>query len=207
MRWWLETTHGHVVHVRGWMAWNLLLAAIGPALAWALFVRRGRRGVGWWFGSAAFVAFLPNAPYVITDLVHLAGAIRAGATDGEVFAVLAPVYGAFVLAGVAGYAASVDMASRYVRRERDAISARLTEVAFHALCSVGVYLGRVHRLTSWEVVSNPMRVSAAVADLARPTIVAGLIVFTTTLVMITAVARTVATAAWQLSEPLLRRAG
>src|SRR6478736_5332776 len=51
-----------------WMSWNLLLAAIPMLLAVLLFHRPRRHSVLWWGGVAAFVLFLPNAPYVVTDL-------------------------------------------------------------------------------------------------------------------------------------------
>src|SRR4051812_24343730 len=61
----IARTHGR------WMVWNLALAAVPVFLAMALFRPGRRHGVGWWLGTALFVLFLPNAPYVLTDVVHL----------------------------------------------------------------------------------------------------------------------------------------
>src|ERR1700754_3269477 len=55
----------------GWMGWNLVLALVPLGLARFLFGYRPRPVWLLWVGGAAFVAFLPNAPYVLTDLLHL----------------------------------------------------------------------------------------------------------------------------------------
>ncbi|MSO78995.1 MAG: DUF1361 domain-containing protein [Acidimicrobiia bacterium] len=68
-----------------WMVWNSLLACIPLAFAVFLFTGpRTTRRPPWWVGLAIFVAFLPNGPYVITDLIHLNrdNAARALRSDG-----------------------------------------------------------------------------------------------------------------------------
>ncbi|MDQ1384469.1 MAG: hypothetical protein QOG65_1848 [Actinomycetota bacterium] len=57
--------------VHGFMLWNLFLAAVPAVLALALFPTSARRGVAWWLGFGAWVLFLPNAPYLLTDVVHM----------------------------------------------------------------------------------------------------------------------------------------
>jgi uncharacterized membrane protein len=47
------------------------LALVPLGLALVVFRPRARLRVAWWIGAGLFVAFLPNAPYVLTDLVHL----------------------------------------------------------------------------------------------------------------------------------------
>src|SRR4029453_16226898 len=67
-----------VVRNRFWMLWNLILAAVPLLLAVPLFRHPGRRGPGGWLGLGVVVLFLPNAPYVVTDLVHLRGDVVGG---------------------------------------------------------------------------------------------------------------------------------
>ncbi len=74
-----RTTHEAAVVLAGnarWMGWNLLLALVPLALALLLFRGRRERTALWWLGTAAFVAFLPNAPYVMTDVIHLFTDVR-----------------------------------------------------------------------------------------------------------------------------------
>ncbi|HEY3744696.1 MAG TPA: DUF1361 domain-containing protein, partial [Gemmatimonadaceae bacterium] len=57
----------------GFLAWNLFLAAVPAVAAW-LFARAMGKGsstiekAGWF---VVWLVFLPNAPYIITDFVHL----------------------------------------------------------------------------------------------------------------------------------------
>lgn len=140
-----------------WMVWNSLLACIPLGFAVFLFTGpRARRGPFWWVGLAIFVAFLPNGPYVITDLIHLksdALALRGG-QGGTLMLVLA--YSVFVLVGVAAYAGSLELLRRYLLAHRwSNRAAFLLELCLHALCAVGVLLGRVARFNSWELVTRP----------------------------------------------------
>ena len=63
----------------GWIIWNLFLAFIPLGLSFWLFRWQTKsRSLLWWIGLIVFIAFLPNAPYLLTDIIHLIEAIRAG---------------------------------------------------------------------------------------------------------------------------------
>ena len=47
------------------------LAAVPAILAVPLFWGTHRRTPFWWLGVVVFALFLPNAPYVVTDIIHL----------------------------------------------------------------------------------------------------------------------------------------
>ncbi|TMQ90196.1 DUF1361 domain-containing protein [Actinomadura soli] len=139
-----------------WMGWNTLLAWIPVALAWALF--RGRhlsRSPLWWAGLVLFVLFLPNAPYVVTDLVHLRGDLLMADRGGPVVTVILPVYALFIGSGFLAYYLALGAALRHLARVGlGAWQGRVT-IAAHAVCAVGVFLGRWARLNSWEPVVDP----------------------------------------------------
>src|SRR4051812_32553021 len=91
--------------VRGntvWMTANLLLAALPFVLALWLFVPRRPHTLRWWIGLGAFVAFLPNAPYVLTDVIHFAEQARAATSNLRVIVLLVQ-YGVLMGAGLALY--------------------------------------------------------------------------------------------------------
>ena len=77
-----------------WMGWNLFLAIIPCVLSFILFARRSPRRLSknpiWWFGLAVFILFLPNAPYIITDIIHFVdnatttGGSNASHVDGPI---------------------------------------------------------------------------------------------------------------------------
>ena len=145
-----------VHHNAMWMTWNLFLAAVPVALGLVFVGRRGPRTPAWWVGAGLFVLFLPNAPYVVTDLVHLRGDVVAARSDGAVVAAVLPIYAAFIAAGFLAYRLSLLELDRYLARDGfGAAERRVVEVGVHAVCAVGVVLGRVARLNSWEPVVEP----------------------------------------------------
>src|SRR5262245_32830462 len=98
------------------MAWNTMLAVIPFVLALTLFVPASRRPRTpfWWIGLAAFVAFLPNAPYVLTDIIHLRGdAIRIRETEAHA-SLLYVEYAVFFVVGVACYVGALELLRRFL---------------------------------------------------------------------------------------------
>jgi uncharacterized membrane protein len=142
---------------RHWITWNLTLAFVPAVLAVVLFGRaRARHGYGWWLGVVTFVLFLPNAPYVVTDLVHLRGDVLATRSDVIVLAGVLPMYAGFVFAGFLAYVVSLDLLRAEVRRRRPSIDGPWLELGVHAVCSLGIVLGRIARLNSWDVATTPV---------------------------------------------------
>jgi len=140
---------------RSWMTWNLILATIPTVLAVVLFARPHRRSVGWWAGAAVFALFLPNAPYVITDLIHLRTDAASAASDGVVVFGVLPLYGAFVAAGMLAYLACTELVGREVRSVRTDVPPWAVDMALHLLCALGIVLCRIARLNSWDTITAP----------------------------------------------------
>lgn len=140
---------------KGWMGWNLILAFIPSVLAVFLFVLPHRRSGFWWFGVGVFGLFLPNAPYVVTDLIHLRWSAAEAASDGVlVFGVL-PMYAAFVTLGMSSYLFCMDQIVREVHSVRPSTTRWHIELPVHLLCSLGIVLGRIARLNSWDTITAP----------------------------------------------------
>ncbi|SNT59010.1 Uncharacterized membrane protein [Actinomadura meyerae] len=139
-----------------WMGWNTILAWIPVGLALLLFRgHRMSRSPLWWAGLVLFVLFLPNAPYVVTDLVHLRNDMLLADRGGPVVTAVLPVYAALIGSGFLAYYLALSAATRHLARlGLGAWSGRVT-VAAHALCAIGVFLGRWARLNSWEPVVDP----------------------------------------------------
>ena len=123
----------------GWMAWNLVLAAIPVALAIPLFTPGRRVTPLWWAGLCAFLAFLPNAPYVLTDVIHFTADVRATPSDLVVTFGLIPQYTLFFLAGFSCYAVSLLRLERWLRARampvRHIVAVEAALHALHALCT------------------------------------------------------------------------
>ncbi|NKZ04518.1 DUF1361 domain-containing protein [Actinomadura latina] len=139
-----------------WMGWNTFLAWIPAGLAFLLFRGdRVSRSPFWWTGLTLFVLFLPNAPYVVTDLVHLRRDIVLADHGGPVVTAILPVYALLIASGFLAYYLALAAATRHLTRlGLGAWNGRVT-LAAHALCAIGVFLGRWARLNSWEPVADP----------------------------------------------------
>jgi uncharacterized membrane protein len=146
----------HPVFGNEWMAWNLFLALIPAALAAAVFRPSVRRTAVWWAGAAAFVAFLPNAPYVLTDVLHLPADLRAASGSGALTLAVLGAYAGFAAAGFSAYAFSILRLSAYLRRAGLSAAAIVgVELSLHLLAAVGIVLGRVFRFNSWDLLARP----------------------------------------------------
>jgi uncharacterized membrane protein len=150
-----------------WMAWNLTLALV-PLLLAAVLFRAGRRPtLAWWLGLVGFLVLLPNAPYVLTDVVHFVPDVR-GADRLSVALAFMAQYGLFFLVGVECYVTSVVLLTRWLEGRGRAWAVAPAELAVHVVCAAGVYLGRVERLNSWDIVVRPDRFLASLRELASP---------------------------------------
>lgn len=141
---------------RSWMTWNLILAFIPAVLAVPLLWRPHRRTGGWWLGIVVFALFLPNAPYVLTDLIHLRADAGRAESDGVVVFGVLPLYGLFVLLGMSSYVFCVEGIVREATSVRPRLPRWMVEVPVHALCALGIVLGRIARLNSWDTITRPV---------------------------------------------------
>jgi uncharacterized membrane protein len=149
-----RTTYEAAVVLAGnarWMGWNLVLALVPLALAVLLFRGRRQRTPLWWLGTAAFVAFLPNAPYVMTDVIHLFTDVRTVESDAVLSLAVLPQYVLFIGVGVASYTACLLLVGTH-------------QLLLHGVCAIGIYIGRVARLNSWDLLLRPGRVAEAAVE-------------------------------------------
>lgn len=136
-----------------WMSVNFVLAVLPALIAAGLHISRSRlpRPVRW-VGVGATALLLPNAPYVVTDLVHLGPAIHGAPTRIDVLAGLIPLFFALVASGVLSYAFTMHLMRKTLRRLGWSPTWRIAaEIGIDVMCAVGVALGRISRLNSWDV--------------------------------------------------------
>ena len=155
----------------GWIVWNLFLAFIPLVLSFWLFTRRTkkrrrpmaeserpiaqRRSLLWWIGWLVFIAFLPNAPYLLTDIIHLIEAIRAGYSIWITTLIFIPLHLFAILLGWEAYVISLINQSRYLKQQGAKKFILASELMTHALSAIGIYLGRFRRFNSWDLVTQP----------------------------------------------------
>ena len=149
----------------GWMLWNTFLAWVPVALAVVLF-RRGseRRGPLWWLGVVLFGLFLPNAPYVVTDLIHVRPTVDRLGPGAPVWTTVVPLYALLVISGFVAYTLALRMAGEYVERTGHGSWRLPLRLLTHALVAVGIFLGRWSRLNSWEPFTEPGTTARRMGD-------------------------------------------
>ncbi|MFB2838690.1 DUF1361 domain-containing protein [Floridanema evergladense] len=157
-----------------WMAWNLFLALIPLVLSVILFIlprfstgQYKLNSLVWGVGFLVFMAFLPNAPYVLTDLIHLIENIKENDSTWMIFLVLFPQYLLFTLIGFTAYVLSVINLAKFLKSQGWQQPQIVTvELVIHALCAIGVYLGRFLRFNSWHIITElPDLINSLIYDL------------------------------------------
>ncbi len=138
-----------------WMSWNLFLAFIPLALSIWLFRTQRGRSLVWWLGFLVFYAFLPNAPYLLTDVIHLINDIRTIPSVWIITLILIPVYLLVILAGFEAYVISLINLGHYLHRIGKSQWILWVELITHALNAVGIYWGRFLRFNSWDFITQP----------------------------------------------------
>jgi uncharacterized membrane protein len=143
------------------MTWNAALALI-PVLLTIVFFKRdaqprqGIRNLTFGFEVALVLLFLPNAPYVATDLVHFMESVRT--SDASLWQLLGkefPWYVGLVGIGLSCYSFTVDRLLHAFRMRFGQAAYWIALFGISLLSAIGVYLGRVARYNSWDILSDP----------------------------------------------------
>jgi uncharacterized membrane protein len=139
------------------LIWNLFLAWI-PVLFAAGFAAVHRRvwllplGLGW-------LAFLPNSPYLVTDLVHLGEGVELWRHVLQ--------YGFAAWTGIMLGVVSMRLIHERIERDLGAIAGWMAVIVSIGLCAIGVVIGRFQRWSSWDLVTQPRAVVATTLDWVR----------------------------------------
>jgi uncharacterized membrane protein len=136
------------------LVWNLWLAWIPFVLALLLYDGYRRAWAGWLLVTLGvlWLLFLPNAPYIVTDLVHLQD------PGAQVLWFDALMIGAFALVGLALGLGSLVLVHSVVADRLGPAAGWVVGIGALVLSSVGIYLGRVVEVNSWDAVVAPGKV-------------------------------------------------
>jgi uncharacterized membrane protein len=148
-------------HDFAYMLWNLFLAWL--ALATTLFLERTLQRTHWssWYAlgvTLVWVLFLPNTFYMITDFIHVQELARAEVLGG-IF-----MFTSFIFNGVLLGIISVSIVHRELLKRVSDRSAWFTIGLVLLLCSFAMYIGRVLRWNSWDILINPSSLLFDVTD-------------------------------------------
>jgi uncharacterized membrane protein len=132
--------------------WNLILAWVPLLSALCAYRLAGRRPVRWWLlalCAGLWFFFFPNAPYIVTDFLHLKGRPPVPPWFDIVMMM------SFAWTGLLLGYLSLLLMQETVRIRCGAVLGWTFAVAMLALSSFGIYLGRFARWNSWDVIARP----------------------------------------------------
>ena len=95
-------------------------------------------GLGW-------LAFLPNSPYLVTDLVHLGEGVELWRHVLQ--------YGFAAWTGIMLGVVSLRLVHARIERDFGAIAGWAAVIVSIGLCAIGVVIGRFQRWNSWDLVT------------------------------------------------------
>lgn len=140
---------------------NLLLAWLPLIVAWLLVQELKLRRWGSWQCislSILWLAFLPNAWYVLTDFIH----IQAYGQSGRVYDIL--MFSALSMSGmVLGFTSLILVHKELIKRYGQLWSMFWVGLVIFA-SSFAIYLGRELRWNTWDIIRDPSGLAITVSD-------------------------------------------
>lgn len=139
------------------LIWNLFLAWIPVFFAAGFAAVRLR----FWLMplGLAWLAFLPNAPYLVTDLAHLGEGVELWRHVLQ--------YGFAAWTGIILGVVSLRLVHGRIERELGAAVGWSVVVLSVPLCAIGIVIGRFQRWNSWDLVRQPEAVMATTLEWMR----------------------------------------
>jgi uncharacterized membrane protein len=135
------------------LIWNLFLAWVPYWFSMALdLATRLKPNLSRWsitFLLGSWLLFFPNAPYIVTDLLHL----KERSSMPHWYDVL--LFTSFVWTGLLVGFSSLFEVQRFLKSRFNATFAWFLTTLAIFLSAFGVYMGRFQRWNSWDIIRNP----------------------------------------------------
>lgn len=151
-----------------WFLFNLFLAWL-PLLFSTLFVKHQKRRVFHTSQRILFgilwLLFYPNAPYIVTDIIHL-GEASGGVPVWFDFILITAFAVTGLLIGYVSLAQLHDM----VRKRWGMTMGWIFVGSITVMTSFGIYVGRILRWNSWDIVTHPGMLMSDMIRLIHPVV-------------------------------------
>lgn len=136
-----------------YLLWNIFLAFV-PFLisSLLLYLKQDGKLKNWLFiiVGIIWVLFLPNAPYIVTDLIHI-GVVRSVPVLYDSVLLFTSAWAGLLLGMHSIFHIEKILLSLYSKKITSVII-----LIILALTSFGMYLGRFFRFNSWDIFVNPL---------------------------------------------------
>jgi len=140
------------------LIWNLFLALVPLGLAWiTYYVLNKSSTLVLVLLSFTWLLFYPNAPYMISDLIHVNDTSPIVLYEALLlfsFAMLALFYGFY----------SLKIIHLVFKFRMGTLMANVVIWMCIILSSTGIYLGRILRLNSWDIFTHPLTLFKTIFD-------------------------------------------
>ncbi len=142
--------HTQTIHY-AFLYWNLFLALIPLGLSLPLLLKPESRYWRYlaWPLLALWLLFFPNAPYLVSDLMH----IYLPSPMPRWYDPLMLVSAAF--SGLYCGFLSLWIVEQFLARRWPVWAVKLTSIGVWCLTGLGIYLGRIPRWNSWDLLNRP----------------------------------------------------
>lgn len=141
----------------GFYIWNMVLAVMPLVFSRQL---ADRRPLHWrsLLLLGAWLVFFPNAPYLVTDILHFTGASSAPRWF-DLILVTTAAWNGLLLGALSLLHVESFLAPHF---SKTAVNGTLLFIM--VLCGYGVYLGRFLRFNSWDVLADPYALFSTVGQ-------------------------------------------
>lgn len=133
------------------LIWNLFLAYIPFGISMIIKqnenIKKSR--IKFWGLFVVWITFLPNAPYIITDFVHL----EQGIAMPYWYDLL--LITSFSVNGMLLFFISINDMHKIIQQKFSNTKAWISIISIFFLCGFGIYLGRFLRWNSWDIIQKP----------------------------------------------------
>ena len=147
------------------LVWNLFLAWLPLGISTILKRKQQWQDNRWYLGLLllSWVALLPNAPYIITDFIHLKRELAVAVW----FDVLLLI--SFSITGILFGLASMNDILVILKKKYNSRIAWLSMATTCLLSGFGIYIGSYLRYNSWDLLQRPLEITTdIIATLSNP---------------------------------------
>lgn len=138
----------------GFLIWNIFLASV-PLIISKQIIRINIKEISKFklkFLVFVWLIFLPNAPYIITDFIHLHHS-KSVLIWLDIFLLFS-----FSCTGLLFTVISLNDIFKIIKQKWNFKIANIFITSAIFLCGFGIYLGRFIRLNSWDIITSPFTV-------------------------------------------------
>lgn len=139
-----------------WMTLNTALAIFAVACGW--MVIKAKSKIVKLISGILWILFLPNTIYILTDIIHLIMQFEDSAGNMTIIA-LSLQYLMLISIGLLSFVYGIYPLEILLKSKRfKATEIYLFIIMFNFVIIFGVFLGRIHRLNSWDVITDAAKV-------------------------------------------------